>query len=79
MKVEFTVEEVQAMANFVLDQIAGLDGLDKKDRAALKRWRGDDMRPSSPNMKLLAEKVNAELQRIHEAAHVSAIKKPDWL
>lgn len=79
MKVEFTAEEVQAMANYVLDQIGALKGLDRKDRATLRRWRGDEVRAGSPTMQLLAERVNAELQRIHESAHVSAITKPDWL
>ena len=79
MKVEFTPEEVQAMAYYVLDQIRDLDGLTRADKAALKRWRDDEWRAGSPAMKLLTEKVNVELQRIHDSAHVSAIKKPDWL
>lgn len=79
MKVEFTVEEVQAMAFYVLDQIGDLEGFTRADKTALKRWRSEELRAGSPSMKLLAEKVNAELQRIHESAHVSAIKKPDWL
>ncbi|MGE0134875.1 MAG: hypothetical protein AB7L91_13835 [Dehalococcoidia bacterium] len=79
MKVEFTAEEVQAMVDYVLDQIGAIEGMDRKDRATLRRWRGDEIRPGSPTMAVLTEKVNAELQRIHEAAHVSAITKPDWL
>jgi len=79
MKVEFTAEEVQAMVNYVLDQIGGIEELDRKDRATLRRWRGDELRLGSPTMQVLTEKVNAELKRIHEAAHVSAITKPDWL
>lgn len=79
MKVEFTPEEVQAMAYYVLDQLDGIKGLSRADKAALKRWRDDEWRAGSPAMKVLTEKVNTELQRIHDAAHVSAIKKPDWL
>ncbi|HRC61847.1 MAG: hypothetical protein K1X87_00815 [Dehalococcoidia bacterium] len=79
MKVEFTAEEVQAMVNYVLDQLGAIEELDRKDRATLRRWRGDDLRLGSPTMQLLTDRVNAELQRIHEAAHVSAITKPDWL
>lgn len=79
MNVEFTAEEVQTMVNYVLDQVGGVDGLDRKDRATLRRWRGDELRLGSPTMRVLTEKVNAELKRIHEAAHVSAISKPDWL
>lgn len=79
MKVEFTPEEVQAMVNYVLDELGAIEELDRKDRATLRRWRGDEIRPGSPTMQVLTEKVNAELQRIHESAHVSAITKPDWL
>jgi hypothetical protein len=79
MKVEFTPEEVQAMAFYVLDQLEGLEGFTRADKAALKRWRDDALRAGSPPMKVLTDKVNAELQRIDEGAHVSAIKKPDWL
>jgi hypothetical protein len=79
MKVEFTVEEVQAMVFHVLDQIGDLDGFTRGDKTALKRWRSEELRAGSPDMQLLAEKVNADLQRIHDSAHVSAIQKPDWL
>ena len=79
MNVEFSVEEVQAMALYVVEQVGGLDGFSKADRAALKRWQNDALRVGSPSMKVLADKVNAELQRIHESAHVSPIQKPDWL
>jgi hypothetical protein len=79
MKVEFTVEEVQAMAFYVLDQIDDLKGFSRADKTALKRWRSEQLRAGSPSMQLLAEKVNADLQRVHDSAHVSAIQKPDWL
>ncbi len=79
MKVEFTSEEVQAMAFYVLDQIDEIKGFSRADKAALKRWRDDRLRAGSPDMKQLTEKVNAELQRIDDGAHVSAIQKPDWL
>ncbi len=79
MKVEFSVEEVQSMAYYVLDQLHDLDGFTRSDKAALKRWRNDALRAGSPSMRLLSDKVNTELQGIHESAHVSAIKKPDWM
>jgi hypothetical protein len=79
MKVEFTVEEVQAMVFHVLDEIGDLDGFTRADKTALKRWRSEQLRAGAPTMQLLAEKVNADLQRIHDSAHVSEIQKPDWL
>ncbi|MEE8338144.1 MAG: hypothetical protein V3R95_08785 [Dehalococcoidia bacterium] len=78
MKVEFTIEEVWTMMDNIVEQLADL-GLSKKDLAALRRWRSDEMTPGAPSMRLLAEKVNAELQRVAGRNEVSPIKKPDWL
>ncbi len=65
------------MMDAIVDELVALD-VSRQDRAALRRWRSDEMRPSSPAMHLLAEKVNAELQRQHDRSEVSPIKKPDW-
>ncbi len=78
MKVEFTVDEVWAMMDNVVDQLADLS-LSKKDLAALRRWRSDQMSPGAPSMRLLAEKVNMELRRVADRNEVSPIKKPDWV
>jgi hypothetical protein len=68
MKVEFTI---------VVDEILELE-MDKTDRANIRRWRSESMGAAEASMKLLAEKVNAELQRTHSRSEVSPIKKPDW-
>ncbi len=78
MKVEFTVEEVWAMMDNVIDQLTDLK-IGKKDLAALRRWRSEEMSPGAPTMRLLAERVNAELQRVGDRNEASPIKKPDWL
>ncbi|HJM74719.1 MAG TPA: hypothetical protein QGI71_02480 [Dehalococcoidia bacterium] len=77
MKVEFTVDEVWAMMDNIVEQLADLK-LNKKDLAALRRWRSDEMSPGDPMMRLLSEKVNDELQRVAVRNEVSPIKKPDW-
>jgi hypothetical protein len=81
MKVEFEIEEVWTMFNSVLDELVALPGVkkDRKDLAALRRWRTEEMSPGSDGMKILTEKVNREIQREHERSEVSPIKKPDWL
>lgn len=78
MRVEFTVDEVWSMMDNIVDQLADLS-LSKKDLAALRRWRSDEMSPGDPSMRLLSEKVNAELRRVADRNEVSPIKKPDWL
>lgn len=81
MKVEFEVEEVWTMMNAVLDELIALPELagNKKDLAAIRRWRADEMTAGSDAVKLLTQKVNREVQREHERSEVSPIKKPDWL
>ena len=77
MKVELDNEEVHEMFSAIVDQLVDLK-LDRSDRAAVRRWRADEMKPGSPAMAALTEKVNQALQRQHERAEVSPIKKPDW-
>lgn len=81
MKVEFEIEEVWTMFNAVVDEVLAIPALksERKDLAALRRWRTNDMTLGSDAMKLLADKVNREIQREHERQEVSPIKKPDWL
>jgi hypothetical protein len=77
MKVEFDNEEVHEMFSAIVDELVDLK-LSRSDRAAIRRWRADDMKPGSPAVALLTQKVNEALQRQHERAEVSPIKKPDW-
>ncbi len=78
MKVEFSADEAWQMMDSVVDQLLAED-LGRKDRATLRRWRTEEMSAGSPSMRLLAEKINAELQRDHARAESSPIKKPDWM
>ena len=76
MKVEFSIEESQAMLSRVLDSLLELE-LKAADGAAIRRWRTDTS-PGSAAMQLLTERVNDELQREYDRSEVSPIKKPDW-
>ncbi len=78
MKVEFTVEEAHRMFEAVMDELLGLK-LDTKDKAAIRRWRAEEMTPGGLVMKALATKINEEVQHSHDRAEVSQIKKPDWI
>lgn len=78
MKVEFTPDEAHAMLEAVITDVTGLK-LEQADRAAVRRWLLDDMKPSSSGVKRLADKLNDEIQKSHDKSEVSVIKKPDWL
>ena len=78
MKVEFTLEEVQVMLDAVLAPMGELKALSRSDKAALRRWRQDAMRGSSPDMQLLTQKVNVELLQTQDNLEKQPIAKPDW-
>lgn len=76
MKVEFSQDEVHTMLEAVIDQLIDLK-LKRADQAAIRRWR-TAMSSGTAAMQLLAEKLNAELQREYDRSEVTPIKKPDW-
>lgn len=78
MKVEFTIDEVLAMANSVLDGL-GEEEFSRSDLAAIRRWRNDHITPRSDEMARMAEKINEEVQRTHDHSQRSHIQKPDWV
>ena len=78
MKVEFSIDEVLTMAEAVLDGVGELK-LGRKDTAALRRWRNNTIKPTTAEVKLLAEKLNRELQHTQDSAQKSGIVKPDWV
>ena len=50
----------------------------REDAAALGRWRNEHLSTTSDEMRLLAEKVNREVQSTHDHSLKSGIQKPDW-
>ncbi|MXW34135.1 MAG: hypothetical protein F4Z60_00355 [Chloroflexi bacterium] len=78
MKVEFTIDEVLAMANSVLDGLSE-EQFSRGDVAAIRRWRNEHLTARSDEMARLTEKVNEEVQRTHDHSMKSGIQKPDWV
>jgi hypothetical protein len=78
MKVEFSTDEIIVMADTILTGLTNDVKLNRKDAAALRRWRNETITPKSAEMKLLTEKVNHELQHTHDSSQKSGIVKPDW-
>jgi hypothetical protein len=79
MKVEFSLEEVQAMLDAVIAPLSELKGMSRTDKAALRRWRQDAMRATAADMQLLTEKANADIAQAHENREAREIVKPDWV
>ena len=78
MKVEFEIEETRELFAFLCDRLIEDAGLAAADRATLREWRNDSMRPGSSAMRDLHEKMNDDLARTLENKKRSSVRKPDW-
>ena len=78
MRLELEQEESRELLSLIVERITEEAKLSDKDRAALKRWRSEQMKPGSDGMKELTEKVNDDLERALRSKEKSAVQKPDW-
>ena len=47
-------------------------------RAAIRRWKSNEMRLGREGMEALHEKINADIERLWEVRRKSEIRKSDW-
>ena len=78
MKVELDVDETWELMSVVVARMLDKAKVPDGDRAKVRRWRSDSMRPSGEQMRLLARKVNEDLAQASERKKRSQIRKPDW-
>lgn len=78
MKVEFDTEEAWNLMNHIVNQLVESAELTDSDRARIRRWKSDEMRVTSQEMKVLASKINEDLAKTWERKSRSQIVKPDW-
>ncbi len=78
MKLELEQEESIELLSLIIDRITQEAGLATKDRAAVKRWRSEQMKAGSDAMKELSDKINADLERALRSKEKSAVQKADW-
>jgi hypothetical protein len=78
MKVELDVDETWELMSVVVARMLDEARVPEGDRAKVRRWRSDSMRPSGEQMRLLARKVNEDLAQASERKKRSQIRKPDW-
>ena len=79
MKVELDGDETWALMSYVVDQLLQETDLPDADRARIRRWRSEQMRPAGEPMKLLTRKINEDLARALQTKQRSQIRKPDWV
>ena len=78
MKLELEPEEGRELLSLIVDRLTKEARLSDTDRAAVKRWRSEQMKPGSDGMRELTAKINADLERALRTKEKSAVQKPDW-
>ena len=78
MHVELDTDETWALLSLLVARVTEEAPLPDEDRARIRRWRSERMKPSSETMRDLTAKVNADLERAMRAKERSHIQKPDW-
>jgi hypothetical protein len=78
VKVELENEEAWELASHIIGQLIEEASLEDSDRARIRRWKSDELRVSSQEMKVLTEKINSDLAKTQERKTKSQLRKPDW-
>ena len=78
MKVELDPEEAHELFSLLAGRLIDEAGLGNDDRATVRRWRSEAMKPGSEGMRELTAKINAEIARVIQTKARSAVMKPDW-
>ncbi len=78
MRLELEQEESVELLSLIVDRITQEAGLATKDRAAVKRWRSEQMKAGSDAMKELTAKINVDLERALQTKAKSAVQRADW-
>ncbi len=78
MRLELEQEEGRELLALIVDRLSEEAGLSGEDRAAVRRWRSERMKPESEGMAELTAKINSDLERAQRSKEKSAVQKPDW-
>ncbi|PZC47722.1 MAG: hypothetical protein DK306_001058 [Chloroflexi bacterium] len=76
--VELNVDESWELMSFIVSYMLEDVEIGKADRAKIRRWKTNEMRTASEDMRALGEKVNADIARLWEVRRKSELRKPDW-
>ena len=79
MKVELDNDEAWNLLSHIVAQVIEETELSDSDRAGIRRWKSDEMRVTSQEMKVLTSKINEDLAKTLERKTKSQLRKPDWI
>jgi len=78
MKVEFDTEEAWNLMSHVIGRLLDETALSDSDRARVRRWKSEEMKVTGQEMRVLAQKLNEDLQKNMGRKTRSQLRKPDW-
>jgi hypothetical protein len=67
-------EMMSRVVKYMLDEVE----IEKGDRAKIRRWKSNEMRTASEDMRALGEKINGDVSRLWDVRRKSEIRRPDW-
>ena len=79
MKVELDTDESWNLLSHIIVRLVDEVELADSDRAKIRRWKSEEMRPTSQEMRVLASKINEDLAKTMERKTKSQLRKPDWI
>jgi hypothetical protein len=79
MKVELDTDEAWNLLSHIIVRLVDEAELADSDRAKIRRWKSEEMRPTSQEMRVLASKINEDMAKTMERKNKSQLRKPDWI
>ncbi len=78
MKVELEADESWELTSLIVARLLEEAPLPASDRAKVRRWRSDAMRPGGEALASLARKLNEDLAQAIGRKKRSQLRRPDW-
>jgi hypothetical protein len=78
MKFEFDNDEAWNLMSHVVGRLVEESSLSDADRARIRRWKSEEMRLTSQEMRVLTQKINDAVRTTLERKTKSQLRRPDW-
>jgi len=79
MKVEVDNDEAWNLMSQIVVKLIEEAPLSDRDKAQIRRWKTDEMRVTSQEMRVLTQKINEDLKTQGDRKTKSQLRKPDWV
>lgn len=79
MRIELDIDECWTLMSYIVHRLLEETPLSDEDRAKIRLWRSEEMRPTSDQMRVLTEKINRDLNQALQRKERSQIQRHDWV